>query len=301
MRPSPRSSAVCSLVAAAAVAASLSVAAPASAGNHVLIDFEQDPNGSKAQPWASVDHPGVAFASNANLFVYVRGGTEKVLLATGSEHVEVTLRFAEPMQHVSLVFGNDHGDRLGPEDRARLSVSSGGAALGSAEVTPNGDPMVDQTIAFDASSASECFTEATYSLHHSAAPRMAALVNDATVAPCEFADEIALDIDIRPDDDENRVVPHAKGRISVALHSTDDLDATAVDPAGVTFGPDGATPVGKVRSIDVDGDGDDDAVFQFRIADTGIEAGHVEACLDLADPNPAGSGCDHVSTDTGRT
>jgi hypothetical protein len=97
----------------------------------------------------------------------------------------------------------------------------------------------------------------------------------------------ACAIDIRPGNETNRVNcnPRARGLIPVAILTSADFDATAVDQSTVRFGPGQAADVqsphfGVQRhEKDVDGDGDLDLLFRFRTADTGIQCGDTEATL----------------------
>jgi hypothetical protein len=91
---------------------------------------------------------------------------------------------------------------------------------------------------------------------------------------------IEVSIDVKPGSDPNSVnCRNRRGVIPVAILSTDDLDATFIDPATVHFGP-GEAPAahhsrhGVARhEEDVDGDGATDLVLHFRLAETGIECG----------------------------
>ena len=89
-----------------------------------------------------------------------------------------------------------------------------------------------------------------------------------------------ISIDIKPDSRENAVNPAANGVIPVAILSTDELDAAAVDPLTVRFGPDGAVEIhGRRHMSDVNADGRSDLVLHFAIAATGIVAGNTSASL----------------------
>jgi hypothetical protein len=72
----------------------------------------------------------------------------------------------------------------------------------------------------------------------------------------------------------------AHGSIPVAILSTDDFDATMVDPGTVRFGPQGteATPV-KSAVEDVDGDGAVDMILHFTAGDVGISCGDTSVSL----------------------
>ena len=80
-------------------------------------------------------------------------------------------------------------------------------------------------------------------------------------------------IDIMPDSDENPINCKGVGNgvVPVAILTTDDFDAMAVDCATVRFGPLGAYEAhDKCHVEDVDFDGDMDLVFHFRLNETGV-------------------------------
>ena len=66
--------------------------------------------------------------------------------------------------------------------------------------------------------------------------------------------------------------------IPVAILSTDDLDASTVEPTTVGFGPWDASAVHWALE-DVDDDGDFDMICHFKTQETGIIAGDTEANL----------------------
>ncbi|MEN8005732.1 MAG: LamG-like jellyroll fold domain-containing protein [Candidatus Krumholzibacteriota bacterium] len=98
---------------------------------------------------------------------------------------------------------------------------------------------------------------------------------------------IDVGIDVKPDSDENRVNcnPHANHVVPVALLTTAEFDATNVDHATVLFGPAETAEAhanlkGPVRhETDVDGDGDLDLLFHFRVPDSGIQCGDTKVSL----------------------
>jgi hypothetical protein len=86
-------------------------------------------------------------------------------------------------------------------------------------------------------------------------------------------------IDIRPRNPRNVIRPGSHGPVTVAVLSAVDFDASDVDPSTVAFGPAGAAPDGPPSFSDVNGDGLDDALFDFRIDATGIACGDTSATL----------------------
>jgi hypothetical protein len=92
--------------------------------------------------------------------------------------------------------------------------------------------------------------------------------------------EIIVDIDIKPGSDPNSINPRSKGKIPVAILTTDSFDAAAVDPTTILFGRTGeeASPV-HYAFEDVDDDGDNDMILHFNTQDTGIQCGDTEAFL----------------------
>lgn len=87
-------------------------------------------------------------------------------------------------------------------------------------------------------------------------------------------------IDISPGTFPNRINPSSSAKIPVAILTTDALDASAMDPSSVRFGP-GGTEAAPVYSDleDVDGDGDLDMLLGFRVRDTGFVCGDVAGFL----------------------
>ena len=94
-------------------------------------------------------------------------------------------------------------------------------------------------------------------------------------------ERIQVSIDIKPGSFfPNSIDPRSKGVIPVAILTSEDFDATTVDPGTVSFGPDGARESHGVGHIeDVDSDGDGDVVYHFPTEDSGIQCGDTTATL----------------------
>jgi hypothetical protein len=107
-----------------------------------------------------------------------------------------------------------------------------------------------------------------------------------------------VEIDIKPGSDPNSINPFSRGVVPVAIFGSEDFDVADIDVTRLTVGIDDALPaiVGR-RHRDVNADGFPDLLSYFRIAETGIEIGDTEACLngETLDGTPF-SGCDTIRT-----
>ena len=97
---------------------------------------------------------------------------------------------------------------------------------------------------------------------------------------------IEVEIDIKPGSDPNSIKCNTdKGIIPVAILTTGDFDAMTVDQITVTFEGANETHVDKKsreprrHEEDVDGDGDTDLVFHFRLVDTALTCSSIEGTL----------------------
>ena len=91
---------------------------------------------------------------------------------------------------------------------------------------------------------------------------------------------LPVTIDVKPDSFPNSVNPKSKGVIPVAVLTTDDFDATTIDPLSVKFGTNEAGEVHDVgHEEDVDGDGDIDLLLHFSTQATGIACGDTSVTL----------------------
>jgi len=94
----------------------------------------------------------------------------------------------------------------------------------------------------------------------------------ATAAP----PVLEVEIDIKPGSDPNSINLKSRGVVPVAVLTTDDFDATTVDPSMVEFA--GATPM-RWAWEDVDGDGDKDLLFHFKTQELNLDENSTEAIL----------------------
>ncbi len=82
----------------------------------------------------------------------------------------------------------------------------------------------------------------------------------------------SVNIDIKPEDSQNVVNVGSQGSIPVAILTTDQFNATTVDPSTVRFGRLGteAAPLSWALE-DVNGDGRLDLLLHFKTTETGIQ------------------------------
>jgi hypothetical protein len=96
-------------------------------------------------------------------------------------------------------------------------------------------------------------------------------LGEPPLAPC-----FEHSIDIKPGSYPNSINLGAKGMVPVAVLTTDDFDASTVDPGTVEFA--GAYPL-RWAMEDVDGDGDMDLLFHFKNQELGLDENSTEAYL----------------------
>jgi hypothetical protein len=107
---------------------------------------------------------------------------------------------------------------------------------------------------------------------------------DLAFSPVVFP---SIYIDIQPGSDPNLINPTSHSLISVAILGTDTFDVMAVDAATLAFGPNAiatahslSDPKVFARHLkDVDSDGFTDLLSHYRIDETGIALGEMEACV----------------------
>ncbi|MCH7644488.1 MAG: S8 family serine peptidase, partial [Myxococcales bacterium] len=92
---------------------------------------------------------------------------------------------------------------------------------------------------------------------------------------------IVAEIDIKPGSDPNSINPSLEGDLPVAILGSDSFDVADVDVTTLAFGPSGASfdHSQGPHFEDLNGDGFTDLMSHFRIEETGIEFGDMEACI----------------------
>lgn len=89
-----------------------------------------------------------------------------------------------------------------------------------------------------------------------------------------------VEIDIKPASFPNSINPRNRGRIPVAILTTDTFNASTVDPTTVLFGRIGTEAAAMQSAVeDIDGDGDNDLNLHFNTQDTGTVCGDASAFL----------------------
>lgn len=88
---------------------------------------------------------------------------------------------------------------------------------------------------------------------------------------------IEVDIDIKPGSYPNSINLKSKGKVPVAILSTDDFDAYDVDPVSCEFA--GAYPL-RWNTEDVDYDGDYDILFHFMTQELELNKDSTEATIE---------------------
>lgn len=85
-----------------------------------------------------------------------------------------------------------------------------------------------------------------------------------------------ITIDIKPGSNPNSINLKSKGVVPVAVLTTEDFDASTIDPSTVKFA--GASPL-RWTMEDVDGDGDTDMGFHFETQELNLDEQSTEATL----------------------
>jgi hypothetical protein len=115
-----------------------------------------------------------------------------------------------------------------------------------------------------------------------AAPQLCAAVQDLS----ESSPRVAIDVEPNRDDDEDDV-RYSRRRVRVAVLGSERVDVREIDVATLRFGPDAAEPMHDLERKwryrrhlrDVNRDGFEDLMTHYRVWETGLEVGDVDACL----------------------
>ncbi len=108
---------------------------------------------------------------------------------------------------------------------------------------------------------------------------------------------LQLPIDIQRGGVSNSLNLLSRGVIPVAILGSEEFDVTRLDPETFGFGPAGAAPAhrGGGHFADINGDGHLDFLSHYRVGETGLVPGDMEACVtgETLDRAPF-EGCDTV-------
>jgi len=112
-------------------------------------------------------------------------------------------------------------------------------------------------------------------------PRIVDGDNDATrtvdIGADEYLQFIEIELDIKPGSYPNSINLKSKGKVPVAVLTTDNFDAYDVDPDTCVFA--NANPL-RWKMEDVDNDSDDDMLFHFKTRELDLTKESTEATLE---------------------
>ena len=97
-------------------------------------------------------------------------------------------------------------------------------------------------------------------------------VGFATLAPAT----IPVELDVKPDSEENPVNLNARGVLPAAVLGTEEFNVTQIDPCTVYLS---GAAAARWHNEDVNGDGRMDLLFQFPITELELEPEDSEAVL----------------------
>lgn len=121
-------------------------------------------------------------------------------------------------------------------------------------------------------------------------------LNYSPESDSQFEVSQIVDIDIKPDTDQDPINPWSKGVLPVAVLTTPNFDATAINVSTIEFGSGKSKEEHEKGHLkDIDNDGDIDLVLHFKTQDIGIQIEDTEICLTGMTINSTHiKGCDSI-------
>jgi hypothetical protein len=237
--------------------------------------------------------------ANAGGYYSPNVGNVSVLLGNGDGTFQAAASFAAGIGANSVAVADLDGDSI--LDLATANVGSSYTDFGSVSVLlGNGDGSFQAAASFVAGDTTA--SVAVADLDGDSLPDLvtANYGNDnVTVLLNQGEPTVRTEIDIKPGSDSNPMNPSGQGNLPVAILGSESLDVAEIDAATLTFGPARASYVhrGGPHFEDVNGDGFADLMAHYRIKETGIAFGDIQACVsgETLDGTPF-EACDSIRT-----
>jgi len=163
----------------------------------------------------------------------------------------------------------------------RLGANQAEVTAVPIDIDLDGDGDIDRVFGFRMEDTGNTCSQTTLSLTGRTLSGFVFAAED-NVAPVECEEAVAIDVE--PYNPNNRVYPNDDYEIQVAVLTTSVADGdpfdspTDVDAASLKFGAGEASAVSSLTT-DVDGDGDDDQIYNFDMFTSGIACGDTEVEL----------------------
>lgn len=244
------------------------------------------------------DGDGLSYSWSSNGSVVSTDATFNTTLGNGSHTFTLTVSDGELSSSDDIVVEvsiDTEAPVLTVPDDVSLYANAAGGFSGSIGAATATDGCSTPTVSNDAPAI---FTLGETTVTWTATD---AAGNSASGEQLVTVEAFPVVVDIKPDDNNNRVNPKNRGVIPVAVLTTDDFDALTIDVGSLSFGPGGTGAAHGGHHEDVDGDGDLDLMLHFSTQGSGVSKGDTELCLEglTIDGVPV-AGCDAISTTGGR-
>jgi hypothetical protein len=171
------------VVALTTVLITQSAAAHAEALQQTVIDFSEDPTGSKPDGWTSADsdvaHFWDSIGADLDVSDYAHQSFGNALGVFGDDPSGLRIRFDVEICEISLSFGNDDPGFSNPGDEAVLRGYVDGVVVAETRVELNRNDDMDQTISL----SGVTFNGAGF-LYDVTTSGLIEIVDDITFTPC---------------------------------------------------------------------------------------------------------------------